>query len=168
MLVCDHGGLSPSWKVVHWTLPGAFRTGPPRCAVHSIIIKIHLKQFTDIILPKPDTFSISDYINLISKSVSVHSKKTSEVLLQLTRPHRVTWVPQQNSCNVPINMPNNSAIRNQRIANNHNRQNRCTPVQNNPYLTQFVIETAYNGATCQSYCSWCSSTQSNIYTHTHE
>ena len=29
------GDLSPSWKGIYWTLPEAFRTGPPNCAVHS-------------------------------------------------------------------------------------------------------------------------------------
>ena len=28
------GDLLPSWKGVYWTLPEAFRTGPPSCAVH--------------------------------------------------------------------------------------------------------------------------------------
>ena len=30
------GDLSASWKGVSWTLPEAFRTGPPSCAVHSM------------------------------------------------------------------------------------------------------------------------------------
>ena len=30
------GDLSPSRKGVNWTLPEAFRTGPPSCAVHSM------------------------------------------------------------------------------------------------------------------------------------
>ena len=30
------GDLSASWKGVYWTLPKAFRTGPPSCAVHNM------------------------------------------------------------------------------------------------------------------------------------
>ena len=33
------GDLSASWKGVYWTLPKAFRTGPPSCVVHSMVTR---------------------------------------------------------------------------------------------------------------------------------
>ena len=51
------GDLSASWKGVYWTLPKAFRTGLPSCAVHSMRLIIstqpenRLYMSVSVILP---------------------------------------------------------------------------------------------------------------------
>ena len=47
VLVCDHGDFSPDWKGVYWTLLEAFWTGPPSCAVHSMLCHHFVNNILD-------------------------------------------------------------------------------------------------------------------------
>ena len=61
------GDLSPSWKRVYWTLPEAFRTGPPSCAVRSMWT-IHRAAWSQLKKKNPIQVRLLGLLQLLNPS----------------------------------------------------------------------------------------------------